>query len=147
MKKLLSLTLALLLILSLCACTPSPPEISDHPWSLASVTQTDDRGAETILYVSEGYVNFFGEGEELPRINCQLTAKRGSFTIQNLETDEVYEGIYENEDEFSPDTMYYEIVLSRRKGSALCVRAADSDGNDFYMLSLSVGNYTLLFFQ
>ena len=147
MKKLLSFSLALLLLLSLLACTPSPPEISDGRWSLASVSTADERGITVLAYVSEDYVEIFKEGEDLPRVDCRLTASRGSFTIKNLETDEVYEGIYQNEDEFSPDAMAYDIVLNKRKGTALTMRAADADGDDFLTLSLSIGDYTLFFIK
>ena len=147
MKKLLSLSLALLLLLSLLGCTPSPPEISDGRWSLASVSVTDDRGITVLSYVSEDYVEIFKEGESLPRVNCRLTASRGNFTIKNLDTDEVFEGIYQNEDEFSPDAMAYDIVINKRKGTALALRAADADGDDFLTLSLSIGDYSLFFIK
>ena len=147
MKKLLSLSLAFLLVFSLLACTPSPPEISDGRWSLASVSQADEHGAETLLYVSEEYVEIFGEGKDVARIDCRLSASFGSFTIKNRETGEVYEGIYENEDEFSPDAMCYDIVINKRKGRALAMRAADGDGDDFYTLSLTVKDYTLFFIK
>ena len=147
MKKLLSLTLALLLLLSLLACTPTPPEITDGRWSLASVVEKDERGISTLLYASEQYVSLFGEGEDVPRVDCRLTASRGRFTIKDLTTDKTYEGIYENEDEFSPDAMYYEIVLNQRRGHALAVRATEEDGGEFPTLSLTLGSYTLFFIK
>ena len=147
MKKLLSLALALLLLLSLLACTPSPPEISDGRWSLASVSASTTQGYDTLIYVSEEFVELFGEGADLPRIDCRLSAARGSFTITDRDSGESYEGVYTGEDEFSPDAMAYDIVMNKRKGTALTMRAADADGDDFYTMSLYIGEYTLFFIK
>ena len=145
-KTAIFLLFTVLLCAFLAACTPEAPEIGDYKWSLASAS-TDDRGIVTLEYVSEKYVQLFKEGEDLPRINCTLRARRGEFTLTDTDSGKKYYGTYDSAEEMSPDATAYEITLEGRRGRALVMRAADSDGDDFYTLSISVGNYNLFFIR
>ena len=148
MKKITAFSLTLVLLCTLlCACLPKAPKITDRVWSLASVSTEDDRGISTLQYVSDAYVELTGEGEELPRVNYKLRAKRGNITLYDEDSDKKFQGIYENADEFSPDAMAYDIVMENKRGTALIMRGYDADENEFYTLSISVGNYALLFFK
>ena len=147
MKKILVLLLSVALLCPLfVSCATKAPEIDSYSWRLASVS-TEESGITTMHYVSDGYVKFFKEGADLPRIDCTLSAKRGRITITNKETGEKYYGIYENGEEFSPDATAYDITFNATRGKALVLRSAESDGDDFYSLSLSIGGYTLFFMK
>ena len=147
MKKTLSFLLILCLLCPfLFSCKTKAPKLDDYKWKLASV-QTEERGVTNLLYVSDKYVNIFKDGEDLPRINYTLQARRGEFILVDGNSDKAYYGTYDDGDEFSPDVTAYEIVLDGISGHALVTRAADSDGDDFYTLSISVDNYTLFFIR
>ena len=146
MKK-ISLLLALILSLSLFSCgTPRAPEVTDNEWQLGSVT-TNLNGYTELLYVSDGYVAFFGEGNDVPRIDCTLVAQRGALTITDKTNGKTYTGTYGDEEEFSPDATAYRIAINGTRGRALTQRLADKDGNDVYTMSFSIGDYELFFMK
>jgi hypothetical protein len=146
MKK-ISFLLALLLSLSLCACgTPRAPEVTDNEWQLGSVI-SEENGYSEFLYVSDEYVSFFKEGQDVPRIECTMTAKNGEITIEDKTNGKTYTGTYSDEEEFSPDATVCRVVINSKKGHALTQRLSDADGNDLYAMSLSVGDYELFFMK
>lgn len=146
MKK-ISLLLALLLSLSLFSCgTPRAPEVTDNVWRLASVI-SNENSYTRLLYVSDSYVAFFGEGADVPRIDCVLTAERGTLTIEDRTNGKTYTGTYGDEEEFSPDATAYRIVIGGKKSRALTQRLADKDGNPIYTMSFSIGGYELFFMK
>ncbi len=148
MKKIIAALLSLLLLCAtLFSCDPKAPKITDRTWKLASVTVENDRGGETLLCVSEKYVSLFGEGAELPRIDYRLRARGGKLTLWNASGEEKFTGKYDKGEEFSPDTRAYEVSLGDKSGYAIVTRAFDADGKDFPTLSISIGEYDLLFFK
>lgn len=146
MKK-ISILLALLLTFSLFSCgTPRAPEMTDNKWQLGSVA-TNAKGYTELLYVSDAYAAFFGEGTDLPRLDCVLTAARGTITIEDKTNGKTYTGTYGDEEEFSPDATAYRIVIGGKKSRALTQRLADKDGNPIYTMSFSIGGYDLFFMK
>lgn len=146
MKK-ISLLLALILLLSLFSCGKTrAPELTDNTWQLGSVV-TNEKGYTELLYVSDRYVAFFGEGADTPRLDCVLTAERGALTIEDRTNGKTYTGTYGDEEEFSPDATAYRIVIGSKKSRALTQRLADKDGNPVYTMSFSIGGYELFFMK
>lgn len=140
--------LMLILSLLLCACGKTEaPEVTDNTWHLGSATLAELGAPTELLYVSDEYVEFFGEGADAPRIRCTMSAKNGILTLEDHTNGKTYTGTYSDEEEFSPDATYYKITLGQKRGRALSQRLADKDGNEIYTLSVSVGDYELFFLK
>lgn len=123
MKKALALLLSFtLLALSLTACNKTP-KIQKWTWELISV----DR--DGVMIDIEG----------------RLTAKRGTLTFTDETNAKIYTGTYSDRDEFSPTASDYRITMERAKGHALIVIGENADGESVTNLSLTLGDYSLLF--
>ncbi len=136
MKKTLAILLAFILLsLSLAACSGAP-KINKETWSLATVTEN-----ETLVYVASKYAS---AAPSVPQLDCTLTAKRGSLTITENETDKTYTGTYTDADDMETATDY-RITVGKAKGQALVAYSEDTDGNPITTLTLYIKDYVILF--
>ena len=141
MKKNLSILFLLTVILSLLVgCGSMPPKIDRGTWELSYVLGEND----AVLFVSSERAPLLSE-DAVPLLEATLTAKGGDFTITDTTNGKTYTGTYSDIDVMSPDAVDYKVKMGKTKGRALALIGYDEEKNPVYTLSITVGDYTMVF--
>ena len=142
MKKLFSLCLLLTVTLSLLmGCGSMPPKIDRGDWALSYVLDEKDN----ILFVSSERAPLLSDSENHPILEATLSAKGGDFTITDTTNGKTYTGTYSDIDVMSPDAVDYKVKMGKTKGRALVLIGYDEEEDPVYTLSITVGDYTMVF--